>query len=88
LEAEIQHYIEEELCAEEENQHIVNQQIFIEAGNQQCIEHLHQEENQMHADCWLLLEHEERDRLEAECRVRIQDIANKMREASPSGFYL
>ncbi len=33
LEAEIQHHIEEELHVEEENQCLVNEQIFIEAEN-------------------------------------------------------
>jgi len=61
LEAEIQHHIEEELHVEEENQCLVNEQIFIEAENQHHMEQLHQEDIQMQADHWLLLEHEERE---------------------------
>jgi len=47
---------------------------------------IHQEEVQMQADHQLLLEHEERERVKAEHRVKIHSVANEMREASPTGY--
>jgi len=78
--------IEDELRLEEERQRYIEEQLNIEEVHQQQMECLHQQEIQMQADRRLLQENEERERLEAESRVRIHNIANEMREASPTGF--
>ena len=86
IEAEIQHRIEEELRVEEENQRLLDEQIMIEAENQRRMEQMRQQEIQIQADHRLQLEEEERIRVETERIVRVRNVANEMRDASPTHF--
>jgi len=87
IEAEIQHQIEEELCVEEEDQHLTWWANL--CWNRESAMHwMHPSSRNSDggqpstsATAW-----GERERLEAECRVRIRIAANKMREASPNRF--